>query len=78
MMTDEDKWLEMWVVYDHPRDMPDCFVARKWLIYGGRTEPTNALRAAGTLDEVRAMLPAGLVCLTRNEEDEPQIVETWL
>jgi len=57
--------------------MPDCFVARKHLVLAGRTEPTAALRAAWTLDEVRAMLPSGLVCVTRNEEDDPRIVETW-
>jgi hypothetical protein len=47
-----DEALNMWVIYDHPRDMPDCFVARLWRIEAGRTTPTQALRAAGTLREV--------------------------
>jgi hypothetical protein len=67
--------LNMWVIYDHPRDMPECFVARLWRIEAGRMIPTIALRAAGTLAEVRDMLPRGLVRLDRWQNDEPQIVE---
>jgi len=70
--------LEMWVVYDHPRDMPDYFIARLWEVEAGKTTATPILRAAPTLDEVRAMLPHGLVNIGRMPEDEPQIVEIWV
>jgi hypothetical protein len=71
--------LNMWTVYDHPRDFPDSHVARRFEC-GGGTEPVP------TRDVVKGELPAireafarcGLVCLTRNDGDEPQIVETWL
>jgi len=76
-MTADDV-LEMWTVYDHPRDMPDCFVARLFLVKAGAMEVTGIFRAAPTLDEVRAMLPLGLYRLPRSENDEPQIVEVWL
>jgi hypothetical protein len=70
--------LEMWVIYDHPRDMPDCFVARLWLIRAGQTIATSELRSAGTLDEVRKMLPRGLVNIGRQPKDEAVIIEVWL
>jgi hypothetical protein len=76
-MNDETV-LKMWVVYDHPKDFPDCFVARLWLITAGVTKPTIAIRAAGTLSEVREMLPRGLVNIGRRIMDEPQVVEVWV
>jgi hypothetical protein len=69
---------EMWVVYDHPRDRPGHFVARKWIIRPGIAKPTEFYVAATTLKDVRALIPPGLYCLARAPEDEPQIVETWL
>jgi len=72
--------LEMWTIYDHPKDYPDHFVARKWLIGSKRTRPeaTDELIVRSTLNEVRSLLPPGLYCLARNEGDDPVIVETWL
>jgi hypothetical protein len=31
--------LAMWTIYDHPKDFPEHFVARKWLITGGEDRP---------------------------------------
>lgn len=65
----------MWVVYDHPRDFPFSFVARRWS--GG--EPTTEVIESRTLDSIRLLLAArGLVSLARHPDDEPQIVETWI
>ena len=60
-MTD----LAMWTVYDHPKDYPDHFIARKWLVGSKRAEPeaTDEVIARPTLHEVRALLPPGLYCL---------------
>jgi hypothetical protein len=33
---------------------------------------------AKTADQLRAILPAGLTCLARHENDDPAILETWL
>jgi hypothetical protein len=71
--------LEMWVIYDHPRDMPDFFVARLWRIGpGGTMEATKGLHFAVTLDEVRALLPPGLFNLGRMSGDDPVITEVWV
>ncbi len=72
--------LEMWTVYDSPLDYPGKFVARLWVIRRGDPEPrpTGDLAIASTLEAVREMLPFGLTLLPRSEEDEPQIVESWI
>lgn len=73
--------LAMWTVYDHPSDFPRGYVARRFEIGKGLDgpQPTDDVVGAGDLQQLRDSLRhAGLVCLTRNEGDEPQIVETWL
>jgi len=70
--------LSIWVVYDHPRDFPDSFVARKFLL----DQPTEVVMVAGTLDEIRDIIrrTAGqpLACISRSPDDDPVIVESWL
>lgn len=70
--------LAIWTVYDHPTDFPDWYVARKHVVAAGGTVPTDQVVKARTLDEVRELLPPGLVCLTRSRCDDPKIVESWL
>jgi hypothetical protein len=73
--------LSMWTVYDHPRDYPDCFVARRWESSGGSPEPvaTADMIAAHDLKELRdCFFNAGLVVIPRAESDQPQIVEVWM
>jgi len=72
--------LYMWTIYDHPRDYPICFVARKWEIGPhGATMPTDHICFGATLEEVRSLLPKGLICIRRDPvKDDPNIVETWL
>lgn len=66
----------MWVVYDHPSDFPNKYVARKRDDLG---IPTNDIIVTTTLDEMRSMMTMkGLTCITRSEDDDPVIVETWL
>lgn len=67
--------LPIWVVYDHPKDYPGHYVARKWV---GET-PTREMIAYKDIDELRmSLLAAGLTPLSRSPEDDPSIVETWL
>jgi hypothetical protein len=66
--------LEMFVVYDHPRDFPGHFVVRRWL--GGR--PTADFAIADTLEAARAEVPIGLHRLPREPDDDRVIVETWV
>lgn len=70
--------LSIWTVYDHPADRPDVFVARRHEISDGGHQPTDDFLEGGTLDEVRALLPAGLFNVGRAESDPPVIVESWV
>jgi hypothetical protein len=67
----------MWTVYEHPRDYPDHFVARKFLVTTV-TQPTTDMFVADSLEELRSLLPHGLHRLPRFEHDDPKIVEVWL
>ena len=65
----------IWTVYDHPRDYPREFVARKWV----GDQATPEIICAHTLGALRASMQAkGLYRLARHDSDDPVIVETWL
>jgi hypothetical protein len=71
--------LHMWTVYDHPRDYPDHYVARRFEVRGGVAAATNEAYLAHQLYPLReAMLSMGLTALPRMENDDPCIIETWL
>lgn len=75
--------MKMWVIYGpNTLDHPGKFVAREWLLMtSGNTapqqEPGQCVVVDG-LDEARALVPAGLVRVPREEEDMACIVETWI
>ncbi len=69
--------LPIWTVYENPRDYPGQFVARKWLA-GRRVQATDEVRVAQSLQQLRECLPPGLVCLQRQDGDDPAIVEVWM
>lgn len=67
--------LPMWVVYDHPRDWPNWYVARLFI----GEAPQDSMMAAKDLDQLRGMLEReGLYRLERMQGDDPVILETWL
>lgn len=70
--------LSIWTVYDHPRDYPASFVARRSEVIDGVVQVTADMFVADTLDELRALLPPGLYRLPRFPGDQPHIVEVWL
>jgi hypothetical protein len=76
-MTREPLW--MWVIYDHPRDHPDLYVARpQYIDADGVTQFDEGL-GSPDLDKLREeMARRGLVCLARHPDDDPVILETWI
>lgn len=71
--------LSMWVVYEHPKDFPASWVARRWDLRKGHPVATANMIETNSLAEVRALLERmGLTCMPRDPRDEPQIVEVWL
>ena len=70
--------LPMFVVYDHPSDHPDHFIARLWT---GLPEPKPIYFSvrASTIEPIRVVMDAcGLVHLDRSPSDAPTILETWI
>lgn len=72
--------LDCWVIYEKPNDFPDLFVARCWLInsHTNSAMPTETVKTAATLNELRREIPSGYHCVPRYNEDDPNIVEIWL
>lgn len=72
--------LSMWIVYAHPKDDPEAFVARRWeLAEAGGMEPTMVVIRDDDLGRLRSVLRArGLFHLSRDPVDDPVIVEVWL
>jgi len=72
--------LEVFTIYRRPLDFPDVpFVVRRFVITPAGVRSTDDVFGLTDLDAGRAGLAElGLVCVPRQEGDEPQIVETWL
>ncbi len=67
--------MPMIVIYDHPTDYPNHYVARVWDI----DKPTGMMIAANTLEEIRESIPRKhMKCIGRRPEDDPHIVEVWI
>jgi hypothetical protein len=71
--------LSMWVVYDHPRDYPAGFIARRHEVRPGESTATADVLQAWDIEDLRKFfVTQGFHCLAREEKDDPVIVETWL
>ncbi len=71
--------LNIWTVYDHPLDFPDCFVARLFLTDADGPVPTSVCFRSESLDHIRATLAdQGLTVMPRMDGDDAKIVEVWL
>jgi len=66
--------LELFVIYEGPREFPGHFVVRRW----ENDVPTGDFALAPSLDAARAEVPRGLFWIPRSPEDQAHIVEVWL
>ena len=72
--------LDMWVIYDHPTDFPDVFVARRWEVLR-EERPTDDILKHADLAMLRYVIAREKGCtvhLMRSPEDDPKIVEVWM
>jgi hypothetical protein len=69
--------IKMYVIYERPKDYPDRYVLRQWII-DEQPSPTGWFVLADTLEAVRAFVPPYCIRFERNPSDEPQIVESWI
>ena len=70
--------LPIWTIFDHPRDYPNAFVARRFDVTRKGIEITADVILAASLEELRGMLPMGLTRLERSPGDDPNIIESWI
>jgi hypothetical protein len=68
----------IWTIYDRPIDHPDGFIARRFEVGGGQTVATPEILTGDIKDIRQAFWKAGLMQRSRQEGDEPQIVESWV
>jgi hypothetical protein len=67
--------LEIWTIYDHPRDFPNTFVARRFMY----DRPTDRVITAPNVETLRSWFrQRGLCRIPRDPLDDPKIVECWL
>lgn len=79
-LTEAALGLTQYCVYFNPLDYPGLYVVREWRILPsneGGAQPTERVWTAATLEEARGYIPAQCCRMARDEDDEPQIVETW-
>lgn len=71
--------IDLWIVYDHPSDIPDYYVARRHTVRRGAASANVDYILCTELEPVREALYAkGLGCIPRFANDDPCIIETWL
>lgn len=70
--------MDIWTVYWSPNDFPGLFVARRWTVSKAGVRATEDHFVADYIDELRMMLPPGLVRMQRDPDDDPVIYEVWL
>ena len=65
-MTESEYTMATYTIYRNPKDNPDGYVVRQWMIgvkgAGNEPVPGPAVYVA-TLEEARAVLPGGMWCL---------------
>lgn len=65
-------------IFNNVSDFPNKVVIRVFRIQDGNVEPTEDIEVCNTIEEARAKIPLGLVCMDRDPSDHPSVVETWL
>ncbi len=72
--------LDMFVIYDHPSDLPGGFVVRAWSMVGGAVAaaPEPLGKDLATIDDARKLIPDGKVNIGRFDDDDPKIAEVWV
>lgn len=76
-MTQNTDIIEMYAIYENPKDAPGKFVVRRWEVSAGKVTPKERV-IWNTLAEARASVSNGRTCIPRKEADDPCVVETWL
>ncbi|MGZ6144015.1 MAG: hypothetical protein ACXWLM_11805 [Myxococcales bacterium] len=70
--------MELWTVYDRPKDHPRHCAVRKILVEEEGLQPDDWHLFTSVQEARSALARRGLICVPRAEQDEPALVETWV
>jgi hypothetical protein len=71
--------LQLWTIYERPRDYPEGYVVRATQVMtGGACVMAKEASYFPTLVAARRSLPLGLAHTARHPDDDPAIREVWL
>jgi hypothetical protein len=74
-----ETFMTQWVIYDHPSDHPDGYVLRAAFIGKDHTVTVDSVAwFAKKIEVLRMIVPPGLHCMPRFENDDPAILEVWI
>lgn len=62
------------VIYDHPTDFPDKYVARLFDL----NQATSLAMVNNSIHQLRERLPYGLIRMARSVHNDPCILEVWI
>ena len=75
MSGKDDEPLMMWVVFDHPNDFPNSWVARMWL----DNTPQDTMLMADSYELIEMQLRNwDYINIGRNDEDDSKIHSVWI
>lgn len=69
--------IDMYGIYDNPKDAPGKFIVRRWEVRAGKVEGKERV-IWDTLEEARKSVSNGRTAIPRQPSDDPCIVETWM
>lgn len=73
------EFIQMFTIYDHPKDYPGCYIARKWLIGPGSVNATTDIIIGTDVSKIREKIKKlGFSRIPRSVNDDPVILETWM
>ena len=69
-----------WTIYANTTDYPHHYAVRMWMVVddSGVVHHRPVAVLCDTLEEAREQVPAGAICVGREDADDPVIVESWL
>lgn len=72
------KIASIWTIYKHPKDYPESFVARQFLLDKATDNILIAPTLAGIRQAIQNIADYELIRIERAECDDSVIVESWL
>lgn len=70
--------LSIYTVFYSPDDYPGLYVLRAFAVTEQGAVPDPVAHTKTSLEDIRRLVPGGLVRMERSPADHPSIVESWL